>query len=281
MNIRKFTSNLLFWILVAFIVIYSLAPFLWQIITSFKPSNELSTIPVTYWPKNFTLSHYKELFQGTRNFPRYIINSIVVGLSTTILCIFTGSLAAYAFARLRLPRRGLLLRIILSASLFPAIILIVPLYEMVSRFGLANNYLALIIPYTTLNLPFTIWVLTSFFRQIPSELEDAAKVDGVSRLGLLFTIFFPLSAPAMATTSILVFISSWNEFLLALTFMSNDAARTVPVGIAMLGGRSSVYEIPWGSITAAMVLTTIPLVLVVLIFQQRIVEGLTQGAVKG
>lgn len=159
-------------------------------------------------------------------------------------------------------------------------VLIVPLYEMVSTWGLMNNWLALIIPYSALNLPFAIWVMSSFFRQIPQALEDAAKVDGLSRLGILVRIILPLSAPALATTAILVFIFCWNEFLLALTFMTRDASRTVPVGIAMLSGASQ-YEIPWDQISAATVLTTLPLVTFVVLFQRRIVEGLTAGAVKG
>jgi len=264
---------------VGVVVLFSLAPFLWQVVTSLKPSNEIFSRPVRYIPSHLDLSAYVKIF-SRHPFARQILNSVFIACAGTFLCLFASSLASYALARLRLRGgRGFLL-FLLFLSLFPPVVLIVPLYEMVSTFGLMNNYLALIIPYAALNVPFATWVLTSFFRQIPEALEDAAKVDGLSCLGILVRIILPLSAPALATTAILVFIFCWNEFLFALTFMTRATSRTVPVGIAMLSGASQ-YEIPWDQISAATVLTTLPLVAFVVLFQRRIVEGLTAGAVKG
>ncbi len=274
-----FTKGLLFFLVVGIIVFFSLAPFIWQVITSIKPSEEIFTRPVIYIPSRLDFSAYLKIFIQ-RPFGRQIINSIGIACISTLICVFVGSLAAYAIARFNLLGGEGVLLAVLIISFFPGIVLIVPLYEMVRSAHLTNNWLALILPYVTMNLPFTMWVITSFFRQVPRDLEDAAKVDGLSRLGTLFRIIMPLSAPALATTAILVFISCWNEFLLALTFMTRDSSHTVPVGIAMLSG-ASWYEIPWDQISAATVLTTLPLVVFVVIFQRRIVEGLTAGALKG
>lgn len=276
---RKAFFCLLTFLGVSVVVLFSLAPFLWQVITSLKPANEIFSRPVRYIPSHIDLSAYIRIF-SRHPFARQIANSIVIACAGTFLCLATSSLASYALSRLHLRGgRGFLL-FLLFLSLFPPVVLIVPLYEMVSAFGLMNNWLALVIPYAALNVPFATWVLTSFFRQIPEALEDAARVDGLSRLGILVRIILPLSAPALATTAILVFIFCWNEFLFALTFMTRDTSRTVPVGIAMLSGASQ-YEIPWDQISAATVLTTLPLVAFVVLFQRRIVEGLTAGAVKG
>lgn len=276
---RERMRRALFFAGVVLLVAWSLAPFLWQVLTSIKPPGEVVTVPPTYWPSRPSLASYARIFE-TRPFARYILNSFLVALGSTALCTAVGTLAAYAFARLPLPGGAWATRAILLLSLFPPTILVVPLYKLVALIGLLDNPLGLIVPYTALNLPFTIWVLTVFFKQIPKDLEEAALVDGFSRWGLLWKVVFPLSAPAVATTAILVFIFSWNEFLLALTFISRDAARTVPVGIALLSG-ASVYEVPWDQISAAVVLTTLPVVAMVLAFQRRIVEGMTAGAVKG
>ncbi|PCI39264.1 MAG: sugar ABC transporter [Elusimicrobia bacterium] len=264
---------------VAVIVVWSLAPFLWQVITSLKPPAEVVSVPPTYWPSSPTIASYFKIFEN-RPFGTYIVNSFIVALGTTVMCTGVGTLAAYAFARLSLPGGKWAIRAILLVALFPPTILIVPLYKLIKAIGLLNNPFGLILPYTALNLPFTIWVLMTFFKQIPKDIEEAAAVDGLSRWGTLLKIILPLSAPAVATTGILVFIFSWNEFLLALTFISRDAARTVPVGIALLSG-VTIYEVPWDQISAAVVLTTVPVVLMVLAFQRRIIEGLTAGAVKG
>ncbi len=272
-------ARALFAAAVVLVVLWSLGPFLWQFITSLKSASELASVPPTYWPAHPSLASYVKIFK-TRPFATYIANSLLVALGTTALCTMVGTLAAYALARLPLPGGEWANRFILFIAVFPCTILIVPLYKLIQAAGLLNHPLGLVLPYTALNLPFSIWLLRTFFSQIPKDIEEAAAVDGLSRWATLWKIVFPLSAPAVATTAILVFIFSWNEFLLALTFMSSDAARTVPVGIAMLSG-VTVYEVPWDQISAAVVLTTLPVVALVLGFQRRIVEGLTAGAVKG
>jgi multiple sugar transport system permease protein len=258
---------------------FCLAPFLWQILTSFKSSQEVFTIPPTYLPQKISLESYFNVFYQ-RPFGLYIINSILIAGVTAILCVLVGSLAAYGLARFSLSKERSIMGMILIISFFPPIIFLLPLYEIVRGLGWMNNPIALILPYTTLNLPFTIWVLTNFFREIPHDIEDAAQIDGFSPLGILFRIIFPLALPAITTVSILVFIFAWNEFLLALTFMLQDQSRTVPVGIALLSG-ASVYEIPWDQISAATVVTTLPVIILVLFLQRQILRGLTAGAVKG
>lgn len=260
-------------------VLFSLFPFLWQVLTSIKSTAEVIVSPPVYWPTHPSLSSYAKIFK-TRPFAAYIWNSLIVALGTTAACTVIGSLAAYAFSRLKLPGGRAALNAILVLSLFPPTLLVVPLKGVIEFLGLLNNPLALILSYTALNLPFSIWILRTFFAQIPSDIEEAALVDGMSRWQILWKIIVPLSAPAIATTAILVFIFSWNEFLLALTFISKDSARTVPVGIAILSG-VTVYEVPWDQISAAVVVTTLPVVAMCLAFQRRIIEGLTAGAVKG
>lgn len=268
-----------FFISVVAVVGWSLAPFLWQVITSIKPAAEAFTSPLTYWPSRLDFSAYKQAF-AARPFATYIMNSFVVGLGTTIFTTLLAASAAYAFSRLSLRGGRAVLAGILGLSLFPGTILIVPLKQLATKAGLINSPFGLMLAYTALNLPFAIWVLKTFFDRLPKELEEAAWIDGLSRWQTLWKIVLPLSAPAIATTAILIFIFSWNEFLIAQTLVSQDSARTVPVGIAMLSG-VTVYEVPWGQIAAAVVVTTLPVVAMVLAFQRRIVEGLTAGAVKG
>jgi multiple sugar transport system permease protein len=264
---------------VALMTAWSLAPFLWQVLTSIKPPEEVVVSPPVYWPSRPTLASYVKIFT-TRPFGTYMANSLIVAFGTTVLCSLLGALAAYAFARLKLKGGKAALNAVMLVALFPAPLLVVPLKSLIQSAGLLNNPLALILSYSALNLPFAIWVLMTFFRQIPYDIEEAAQVDGMSQWAILWRIVFPLSAPAIATTAILIFIFSWNEFVLALSFMSRDAARTVPVGIALLSG-VTVYEVPWDQISAAVVMTTLPVVAMVLAFQRRIIEGLTAGAVKG
>jgi len=272
-------KRILLYFLVLLVAGFSLGPFLWEWLTSLKSAAEILLLPISYFPKEITFDNYLNIFIR-QPFARYILNSFIVACGTTFLSLLVGAPAAYALSRLPLKGKGFFQKAILLVALFPPIILVVPLYEMVLSVGLANNYLVLILPYTALNLPFVIWVLTGFFRQVPRDIEEAALVDGFSRLGILTKVILPISAPALATTAILVFIFSWNEFILALTFMTETSARTIPVGISMLSGVSP-YEIPWGQISAAVVATTLPLVVVVLFLQRKIIEGLTAGAVKG
>lgn len=264
---------------IAFTVVFCLAPILWQLLTSFKLNVDISAVPNVYFPNRFTLSHYQELF-ARRPFFNYILNSALVSIASTILALGLGAPAAYALARLKLQGERVILAGVLIVTLFPPILLFFGLLEIVRFLNLGNNYLALIIPYTAINLPLTILVMRSFFQQLPKDLEDAARVDGYSTWRMLLEIVLPMTIPALVTTGILTFISAWNEFIFALTFITREEMKTVPVAGAQLGG-ASPFEIPFGPIAAATVLGTIPLVLLVLFFQRRIVQGLTAGAVKG
>lgn len=261
------------------VVAYFLAPIIWQVLTSFKVNADISAIPNVYIPKRITFEHYLSLFQR-RPFTLYILNSAFVSITSTLLCLAVGAPAAYALARLRLWGEKIILATVTIVTLFPAVLLFLGLLEIVKALGLGNNYLALIIPYTAINLPLTILVMRSFFQQLPKDLEDAAKVDGYNTFQMLWQIVLPMTFPALVTTGILTFISAWNEFIFALTFMTRESLKTIPVATAQLSG-ASVFEIPYGPIAAATVLGTLPLVLLVLVFQRRIVQGLTAGAVKG
>lgn len=224
----------------------------------------------------FTLQWYKiVLFE--RNFLRNMLNSGMVATLTTIICLLVASHAAYSIARMRLKGGNVLLGIFLLVTLFPAMALVGPLFIFLRKLDLINTIPGLVIPYTSFSLPFTVWVLNSYFKQIPLELEDAAKIDGCNPLSTLWRIILPVSAPGLAATGILTFIGAWNEFFYALVFSSTEASQTISVAIAMFRG---VYEIPWGEIAAASIVATVPLSIVVLVAQKHIIEGLTAGAVK-
>lgn len=261
------------------VVIFFLAPILWQVLTSFKPNRDISAIPTVYIPSQFTLEHYLSLF-NRRPFAQYIFNSAIVSITSTLLCLVLGTPAAYTLARIHFVGKNIIIASILIVTLFPAVLLFLGLLEVVQATNLSNNFLSLIIPYTALNLPLTILVMRSFFEQLPKDLEDSARVDGYNTYQMLIQILLPMTVPALVTTGILTFISAWNEFIFALTFISRDALKTIPVATAQLSG-ASVFEIPYGPIAAATILGTLPLVLLVLFFQRKIVQGLTAGAVKG
>ncbi|MDY7020949.1 MAG: carbohydrate ABC transporter permease [Cyanobacteriota bacterium] len=260
-------------------VVFCLAPILWQVLTSFKTNEAISALPAIYFPKldQLTLEHYLSLGLP---FLRYILNSAFVSLTSTVFCLAIGAPAAYSLARLKIPGENIILGFILIITLFPYVLLFLGLLEVIKLLGLGNNYLALIIPYTAINLPLTILVLRSFFQQLPQDLEDAAKVDGYNTVSMLLKIVLPMTTPALITTGILAFIFAWNEFIFALTFITRENLYTIPVAVAQLGG-ASVYEIPYGPIAAATISGTLPLIILVLLFQKRIVQGITAGAVKG
>jgi len=261
------------------LLIFCLAPILWQVLTSIKVNEDISTVPNIYFPNRYTLNHYMDLFTR-RPFARYILNSAFVSIVSTVLCLGIGTPAAYALARLRLQGEKFLLAGIVLITLFPFILFFLGLLEIIQLLKLGNNYLALIIPYTAINLPLTISVMRSFFRQLPRDLEDAAKIDGYNTWQMLTQIVLPMTVPALVTTGVLNFIFAWNEFIFALTFITRESMKTIPIATAQLGG-TSVFEIPYGPIAAATVLGTLPLVFLVLFFQNKIVQGLTAGAVKG
>ena len=251
-------------------------PLWWTVVASLTPEAELFARP-SLWPRSVTLEHYRALF-AERRFWVPIRNSLVVAGATTLLCVTAGSLAAYALARLRFRGKEAILAAVLAVTMFPQISIVSPLYLLLRALGLINTYPGLVLPYLTFAMPLTVWLLVGFFRQLPPELEEAALVDGASRWQAFTRVVLPLAAPGLATTAILTFIYSWNEFLFALSFTLGPERHTVPVAIALFRGQ---YQVPWGEILAAAVVATAPVAALVLLFQRRIVQGLTSGAVKG
>jgi multiple sugar transport system permease protein len=267
------------WVAVAAIVIFCLFPFYWMLNISLKTGGDLSTAKLV--PPHPTLDNYQTIFKND-DFTAGLRNSVIVAFTTTIMSLIFGAFAAYALARLRIRGKFWLLAIVLSVSTFPPIAIAAPLFKLWTDIGLydAGYGVGLILPYLTFALPLTIYVLTSFFREIPKDLEEAALVDGATHFQAFYKIVVPLAAPGMATAAILTFIAAWNEFLFAITLTSSQNARTVPAAIAFFTGGSE-HETPLGTISAASVVISIPLILLVLFFQKRIVAGLTAGAVKG
>jgi multiple sugar transport system permease protein len=265
------------WIAVAAIVLFCLFPFYWLINVSLKTGPDLSSSALI--PPSPTLDNYQSVFQNG-DFTRALLNSAIVSLLVTALSLVVGSFAAYALARLKLRGKFFILALVLSITTFPAIAIAAPIFKLWTDIGLFNTIPGLIIPYITFTLPLAIYILTSFFKEIPRDLEEAALVDGATNFQAFYKVVIPLAAPGLATAGILTFIFAWNEFLLAVTLTSSPAARTVPASIAFFTG-STQFEQPLGTISAASVVISIPLVLMVLLFQKRIVAGLTAGAVKG
>ena len=259
------------------VVIFCLFPFYWLVTISLKSGPDLSSADL--FPPNPTLDNYQSVFEND-DFVRSLGNSAIVSLTTTFLAIVVGAFAAYALARLKMGFKFILLGIVLSISTFPQIAIAAPLFRLWSDVGLYNTLVGLVIPYLTFALPLSIYILVSFFREIPRDLEEAALVDGATNFQAFRKVIVPLAAPGLATTAILAFIAAWNEFLLAVTLTSSREARTTPVAISQFTG-SSQFEVPFGTQSAASVVISIPLILLVLLFQKRIVAGLTAGAVKG
>jgi len=260
----------------AAVAAWCLAPFLWQALTSFKPPAELLSVPPLL-PSRLTLEHYAAIFDDGA-FAHLMANSAIVAACTTLLALGAGAAAAFALSVLRVRHRSLILAIAVAISMFPPIATVSPLFLALSGLGLRDTLLALVVTYTTFCLPLAIWLLANFFDTLPRELYVAARVDGCTAFGALRRVVLPLSAPGLLATGLLVFVFAWNEFMFALAFTATDAARTVPVGIALFPG---LHEIPYGEIAAASVVVTLPVVALAFAFQRRLVEGLTAGAVKG
>ena len=259
------------------VVIFCLFPFYWLVNISLKTGADLSSADL--FPPSPSLDNYSSIFKND-DFVRSLANSAIVSLTTTFLGVIVGSFCAYALARLKMNFKFLLLGIVLSISTFPQIAIAAPLFRLWSDIGLYNTLIGLVIPYLTFALPLSIYILVSFFREIPRDLEEAALVDGATNFQAFRKVIVPLAAPGLATTAILAFIAAWNEFLLAVTLTSSREARTTPVAISQFTG-SSQFEVPLGTQSAASVIISIPLIALVLLFQKRIVAGLTAGAVKG
>jgi trehalose/maltose transport system permease protein len=254
----------------AVVVVVSVFPFLYAITTSFKSGSAL--FESTLWPKTWSLVNYISLFTlAEQPFGRHILNSIMVSVLVVSLSLVLGS---------NFKGRGVLLTAVLAVSMFPQVAVLAGMFELIRFLGMYNKALGLVLPYMIFTLPFTVWVLTTFMKQLPKELEEAAIMDGCGPVRIIKDVFMPLLWPALVSTGLLAFIAAWNEFLFALTFVLDNNERTVPVSISLISGASK-YDIPWGNIMAASVLVTVPLVLLVLVFQKKIVSGLTAGAVKG
>lgn len=268
-----------FIILIVVIVLYTLFPFYWAIKSSFTPTNDLVKTPVVLWPERFTLDHYHRVFTSG-SFLRALMNSAIVSFSVVILALLIGTLGAYALGRLKFRGKTIILYLILSMTMFPAIAILGSLFQAMQRFHAYNTLWGLVIVYLTFTLPFTVWVLTNFFRAMPEELEQAALVDGATPMVALREVLLPLAVPGMVTTALLAFISAWSEFLYARTFTLTERAITVQVAIANFTGNQQ-FEEPFGVRMAAAVVVTVPLLIGVLLVQKRIIAGLTAGAVKG
>ena len=263
----------------ALLLIWSLAPLLWQLYTSFQPPEAL-VAPAGAAAAQWTLENYRQILSGDPPFWRYLLNSTVLGAATTVLTLLMAVPCAYGLQRQRGALRLGVTLALLAAALFPIVLLFLALLEVARALGLANNLLALSLPYTALSLPLAVLVLRAAFAEMPQELEDAACLEGLNLPQRLRFVLLPLMTPAIASTAILVFLLSWNEYPIALTWISRSELLTLPIAMARISG-SSLYSIPYGAYAAATVLGSVPLLLLVLVFQRSIVAGLTQGAVKG
>lgn len=257
------------------VVIFNIGPFLWQIITSFKLDKDLNSLPPLL-PPEFTLIHYANVLRSS--FLRFIVNSSVVAVSVTVICLVLGSMAAYAIARLPIKGKGFALGLFLATSMFPQIAVVIPLYSFIKQLGLYNTYFGMIMSYMLFCLPLSVWLLYGFFRDLPRDLEEAAAVDGCGSVRMYWQIALPLVMPGLVSAGLLVFIASWNEFLFALTLTNNVNTQTIPVGIALF---PQMFYVPWGDMSVASIVVTLPLILIVILFENKLTKGLIGGAVKG
>lgn len=274
---RLLKGRAIVWIAGAIVAFNGFFPALWILFTSLKTEPELMAYPPTILPQAPTFDNYVRVFVD-QPILLFLWNSLVVATLSTILCVVVSALAAYALVRLRIPFRNTILSVLLAVAMFPLISLMVPLFSVMRDFGLLNTYPALILPYAVLSMPVCTLVLISFFQDIPADLENAAMIDGCSRVGALWHVVVPLTAPGVFTAAILAFVNAWDEFLLALTLSNRVASRTVPVGITLYQGE---FAFPWPIISAALVIAIVPVCILIAVFQERVVSGLTSGGVKG
>jgi len=278
-GLKRLARRIPFYILVAAIFFYALFPFYWALRSAFTKENELFTTPVQYIPTNPTLENFRAVLSSNQ-FLHALLNSTIVAGSVTLIALGLGALAGYALGRFRFRGRSAVLYTMLGMTIFPQIAILGALYTMINRLHLYDSLKALVLSYMILVLPFTVWVLTSFMRALPKDLEEAAYVDGASPLQTFYRVMLPLVAPGLVTAGLLAFIAAWNEFLFALSFTQTPERYTVPVAITSFTGESA-FEKPWGQIMAATVVVTVPLIVLTLVLQRRILAGLTAGAVKG
>lgn len=256
--------------------LFCLGPVLWQAVTSVKPDQDLVRLPPLF-PERVTRAHYDRVLLKS-SLPRSLANSVVVAASATATAIVVGAFCAFALARLPITGKSVILGVALVTSMFPPIAVISPLYLLMRELGLRDTLVAVGLTHAVYSLPLAVWLLTSFFRQLPKELYQAARIDGCTPLQALLTVIFPLARPGLAVAALLVFIYSWNEFMFALTLTASDTTRTAPVAVALFPG---LYEIPWGDLAAASLVVTLPVAGLALAFQRHIIAGLTAGSVKG
>ena len=261
----------------AIVVVNGFFPAVWILLTSLKSEAELVSKPITYLPHELVLSNYVQAFSD-QPLLKYLGNSLAVAAASTVVSLVVAACAAYAIARLNLRRRQLILTCIVASSMFPLVTLLVPIFETMRNLNLLNTYTALVLPYTVLSLPVCTLVLVSFFQSIPKDLENAAMIDGCTRVGALWRVVVPLAAPGVFTAGILAFVNAWDEFLLALSLNASASMRTLPVGISLYQGE---FTFPWPVISAALIVAIVPVAVLIAVFQERVVGGLTQGGLKG
>jgi multiple sugar transport system permease protein len=259
------------------VIIFSLAPIIWTLLTSLKVEKDIVTSELQYIPENVTFDNYVAIWNRS-GFPRLIGNSVKTTVMTLIICMLIGTLAAYGFSRYRFRARNQLLLVYLVIRMFPVVLMIVPLWIMMRAVGLLNNPLGLAIAYTTFLLPVCIWMMKGFFDAIPPDLEDAARIDGCTRLSALFRVVLPLARGGLVATSVFIGIAAWNEYLFALMFTNSQESQTWPVGLALMVGE---FQLPWGALSAGGIISIIPVIILFGLVQQSLVRGLTAGAIKG
>ena len=274
---RSALNMVLFYVFLVIFVFVSVFPLLWVFKMSIVTKSELYATPPTFVPQDLSGAEWAQVL-GDSTFQKALINSSIIAGVTTVICLFFGSIAAYAISRLRFRFKGTVMTLILAISFFPQVAIIAPLFIQYTQLGLINTYASVIITDTVFALPLTIWLLVAFFRELPVDLEDAARVDGATTIQAFRKVIVPLAAPGVFTTAILTFIYAWNEFLFANTFLFDESTQPVTVVIPNF---ATIYTVDYGAQAAASVIVTVPLVILVLIFQRRIVSGLTAGAVKG
>ena len=257
------------------ILVFALAPFVWMLLTSVKPNADLSIFPVRYWPSEFTGAHFKMLWQRTSFFSNWL-NSLLIATGAVIVGLSVSIPAAYAFSRFKFAGRNMFLTGFLVINMFPVVLLIIPLFVLMRHLGLIDTFIGVIIGHSTFSIPFSIWMLVSYFNAIPQDLDEAAVIDGASRLQTIRLVVLPLIMPGVVTTAIYVFITSWNEYLYAM-MLSGDKVRPVTVALQLFIGE---FTVQWGLLTAGGALIALPVTLLFLVIQKRLVGGLTAGAVK-
>ena len=269
--------NLLAGLIVVLVVVFAIFPLIWTFLTSLKLEEEIVTRTLQYLPRQITFQNYETLWRQS-GFPTLVLNSVVVTSITGFICLTIGTLAAYSFSRYRFRGRGKLLIFYLVIRMFPVVLMIIPLFVMMRNLGLLDSRLGLALAYTTFLLPLCIWMLKGFLDAIPAELEDAARIDGCTRLGALLRVVLPLARSGLMTTAVFIAISAWNEFLFALMMTTSQGSRTWPVGLQLMVGE---FQLPWGPLSAGGIISIVPIIIFFAIIQRSLIRGLTAGAVKG